>query len=73
MDLIEIHFDRRAYHLIKQMMDWCYDNIGPGGYGMPLDTSDKPQQVWGIDVAFGNATFYFRNEQDAMMFNLRWV
>lgn len=73
MDLIEIHFDRRAYHLINEMMNWCYNNIGKGGYGMPLDSHNDSNRAWGIDVAFGNSTFYFCKETDAMMFGLRWI
>ena len=62
-----IDLDKTRYHEREDMIQWCRDNIGRGGY-IPHDYN-----VWEIDTIFGNSTFRFRNQQDAVLFALRWL
>lgn len=61
-----IDFGKDRYHEREDMIAWCRDNIGRGGY-IPHEYNS-----WEIDTIFGNSTFRFKNEKDAIMFTLRW-
>lgn len=58
---------REKYHLHNDIMQWCNDNIGPGGY------RQNTNQVWDMSIVFGTATYYFKYERDLLLFILRWL
>lgn len=46
-----------------EMRQWCEDNYGPSGR----------RNRWRYGWTDDQATFYFRQPKDAMMFTLRWA
>jgi hypothetical protein len=69
MGMIEFKFGKDQYHLQEEIRAWCRSNFGPGMWCNPKDHT----QIWGFDHAFGNTTYYFKNEKDAIIFTLRWT
>lgn len=61
----EITFGKDKYHLINDMVTWCYENFGDGGLLANHDNS------WAAESAFGNTFFKFKNEHDLSLFALR--
>lgn len=57
---------REKYHLHNEIMQWCNEHIGNGGY------TQEPNSVWDMTIIFGTATYYFKYERDLIFFNLRW-
>jgi hypothetical protein len=65
---MKIIFDKNRYHQQDEMIAWCRENIGPGGwYDMIPDDMD-----WSMGCVFGRTTFCFKNEQDCTLFLLKW-
>lgn len=64
--MTEIAFDKRRYHEIQDMVSWCYNQFGQGGY------LAKPYDRWTLEQAFGNSFFRFLDDKDATLFALRW-
>lgn len=76
--MIEVIFDRHRYHEHRDMSQWCQDNFGVGCWGQ-LDGPERyginrtGQERWSYEWnGFGAFKFQFRDEQDAMLFSLRW-
>lgn len=69
--MTEISLGREYYHLQDKMYAWCQENLGVGGWNAVPTIPNDVQ--WGIDCAFGNTHFYFRNAKDATWFALTWV
>ena len=63
-----IGFGKRWYHLHDQMIKWCLQNVGPGGW----IESEEPEQAWLITCNFGNTKFYFANSEDALAFKFKF-
>ena len=65
--MIRIEFGKDQWHQINNMVQWCRDNLGDSGwlYG-------NPDVMWCVESAFGNTMFTFRQEQDAILFSLKW-
>lgn len=56
--LFDRYWDWMDFHIItKNMEKWCESNIGNNG------------KEW---VVVNGTTFYFRNENDLLLFQLRW-
>ena len=68
---LTVEFGKDKYHLQNDMIQWCRDNLGTGGWRQP--SLKLWGDHWGIVCAFGNTTFYFIEEKDAIMFRLRWA
>jgi hypothetical protein len=70
---VEVRFGKNRYHQHKEMIDWCSESLGPGGwtYDTPKDWTAWGGQ-WAIHCTFGNTVFAFKEEKDASMFILRW-
>jgi hypothetical protein len=60
-------FDRGQYHEIIPMIAWCREQFGHGGY------VDDDGNAWFVQQQFGYTWFRFRNEQDAVLFSLKWA
>jgi hypothetical protein len=67
--MTEVWFGKDKYHLHQEMYQWCADHLGEGGWGIPYRNGTSR---WGLDVNFGNSCFYFRYEEDATLFALKW-
>jgi hypothetical protein len=63
----KIRFDKRRYHELGEMSQWCRENIGPGGY------IDEPEYLWTMTTMFGETDFIFKDEKHAEWFALRWA
>jgi hypothetical protein len=70
--MTQIELGKEKYHLNKDMELWCHQNIGFGGW-VYSDPNDWDQRHWAMSTMFGNTTFYFKNEIDAVQFSLRWA
>lgn len=66
--MTEIWFGKDRYHDHPQMFEWCRTQFGYGPWCKPYEDKHR----WGIETAFGNTCFYFRDESDATLFALRW-
>lgn len=62
-----VSFGKRWYHRHAEMMGWCTDRLGEGGWE-DWDGSS----VWLITCNFGNTKFYFANPEDATAFTLHF-
>ena len=63
-----IRFGKRWYHKHEEMMQWCIDNIGTGGWL----NDPEVDQVWMIECNFGNTKFLFVKSEDALAFKLHY-
>jgi len=65
----QITFDKDRYHLNDAMEQWCYANIGKGGWRpRPADGG-----LWSMRSMFGMTTFEFVEDKHFSMFLLRWA
>lgn len=58
----EYHWKPREDERHAEIRQWCEKSFGPGGR----------KSRWRFGWTHKDATFYFRNSKDAMMFSLRW-
>lgn len=64
--MIELILDRdQFYHRQDELQDWCTEHFGEQSTGTDLR--------WYRKFAFGTQFYYFKREQDASMFALRWL
>ena len=70
--MIEIEFGKERYHTNDDMVVWCRENIGSGGWVFANPDDWEEGRKWAISSQFGNTTFYFNDDKDATMFTLRW-
>jgi hypothetical protein len=68
---VVVEFGKDRYHLNDDMQSWCTDNFGIGGW-VYANPDDWEERYWAISSAFGNTTFYFKDEKHATIFALRW-
>ena len=64
--MIEFVFDKHSHHLQNEMVRWCEENIGPGGW------LNEPYYIWHVRAVFGNTFFMFEHEKDATAFSSKW-
>jgi hypothetical protein len=57
---------KEKYHMHNEIMQWCNDHIGDGGY------TQQPNPLWDMVLVYGTATYYFKHERDLVFFTLRW-
>jgi hypothetical protein len=72
--MYSVRYGRDRYHQHLEMIDWCRDNIGPGGWnqGRELAGTDATTWKWFISCVFGNVEFDFVNILDANNFEEFW-
>ena len=58
--------------LFIDMMKWCEDNVGVGRVEIHTGIIDD-NDMWYSFSWYGYWNFWFRNEQDATLFALRWA
>ena len=63
-----LRFGKRWYHMHNEMITWCNENIGPGGWG----SYPVGDEVWMITCDFGNTKFHFANSKDALAFKFKF-
>ena len=63
----QVSVDKQKYHNLAEMQTWCRESIGSGGY-----VAHQEWDHWHLETMFGNSTFSFKCEQDAVLFALRW-
>jgi hypothetical protein len=66
----QVHFEKDRYRQVEDMMGWCIDNIGEGGY---IFSTNNIERRWALVLAFGKSSWLFKNQDDATMFALRWT
>lgn len=64
--MTEIKIDRDRYAEQTTMIRWCESEFGEWQVRNGLER-------WGVTQSFGYAHFYFREEEDATVFVLRWL
>lgn len=65
--MITITVDKRNYHKRNDMVQWCHENLGDGGW------LSHQGYAWAVESAFGNTFFKFEHEHDATLFALKWM
>ena len=84
-ELTCIKFGREHYHLRHKMETWLYERYGeglwyypeglwyyPGYEDNPVNPANEAIQ-WFQNEMFGYSEYYFRNDNDAVMFALKWA
>jgi hypothetical protein len=61
-----VRFGKGTYHRRAEMIGWCEENVGRGGWVSSLDA----HEVWLITCDFGTTRFYFVRPGDALAFKL---
>lgn len=71
MELIRrISFGRDRFHQHQDMIRWCYQHCGKGGYHA---FSKDDNARWSVDTMFGNTHFFFKEEKDVVLFTMKWL
>lgn len=65
---MEIQFTQPNYNKVVEMRNWCAQHFGSYYVGKPRNGTER----WCVDHSFGNVVFYFKNDDDASFFALRW-
>lgn len=64
----KVHLDRKFYHLIDDLCNFCKSEVGPGGWVFseydPLD----PAYSWCVHSMFGCAVFKFKESSSVQKF-----
>jgi hypothetical protein len=68
----ELKLGREYYHRIRDMEQWCLENIGNGDWASRSDFREDSTLLWSINQIFGITWLRFRRDSDATMFALRW-
>ena len=56
------------------VIDWCRTNIGEGGYGYIDPKRGLPESdTWACVYDVNTAYFYFKYEDDAVLFKMVWL
>lgn len=72
--MIELKLSKSHYHLQSEIYEWCEEKFGKGAWASPHKGEFPLSSVdWVMDTIFGNTFVYFKNEQDATLFALRWT
>ena len=66
-NITTVKFGKKFYHMHADMIRWCYEAVGPGGWG---HTYTNDYSSWMITCNLGDTIFYFRNSEDALAFKL---
>jgi len=71
---MKVKCGREFYSRQEQLIKWCKENIGPGGWeeSPALLFADRHQWVWTIYCLFGYSTFDFVNDEDGKRFKEHW-
>lgn len=69
-----ITLNNTRYHQQNEMISWCEQHIGKGGWtwGIPEIWEGLDDWIWAICSLYGYTTFSFKNSQDFVLFTLRW-
>ena len=70
----EFLLGKSQYHLLDQMVAWCSEHLGEGGWtGLGAQTwAQHVLHAWGIHWGMGRGGMYFRHASDCTAFALRW-
>lgn len=66
--MYQITFSKQRYHEVPDMLTWCKQHIGEGGWQYETDYNRK----WFFEQIFGNTTFRFTDAQDYSKFVVKW-
>lgn len=70
MDLIRrVSFSKDRYHQQVEMINWCEQHCGEGGWSA---FSRNENARWSVDGMFGHTHFFFKEEKDLVLFTMRW-
>lgn len=71
-----VQFGKNMYHLQAEMEKWCSNNIGQNPlYRNWVGGEPKTWEglgTWCMASMFGNTFFFFKEEKDALWFELVW-
>ena len=71
--MIDLKLGREYYHLIREIEQWCFDNIGAGDWTTQPDFREDSTLMWGINQMFRTTFICFRRDADATLFTLKWM
>ena len=74
--MVVVQFGKDKYHLQRDMEVWCKKHISKPPVGHTW-VSGEPKSweglgTWCMSSMFGNTFFYFKEEKDALWFELAW-
>jgi len=68
-----VDLDRSYYSKQSEMYSWCLANFGSSVSGQTIQQLTDPQYRWAYTTVFGYTHFEFRDDEDYILFVLRWV
>ena len=69
--MIRVRFDRDCYHRNSEIVEWAEERFGPFKYYVgEEELGDTPR--WKFASMFGMSDYYFKHDEDSMMFILKW-
>lgn len=69
--MYQITFSKQRYHEVSDMLTWCKQHIGDGGWGRYQEDIFSDYE-WDIEQMFGNTTFRFKDAKDYSKFLVKW-
>lgn len=69
--MVKVRLDREYYQHYLEMINWCKDNISEN-FGWHKNLKNNKYD-WAIEMNFGYQTYTFKNDEDAVLFQLRWL
>lgn len=69
-----ITLNNTRYHQQNEMISWCEQHIGKGGwtYYRPKIWEGLDGWIWTVWSQFDNTTFNFKHSEHLVLFTLRW-
>lgn len=68
-----VNLDKEYYHKQGEMIKWCLENVGEGGWLHRDDPAEDSPFKWELYSMFGNLQFTFYDDKDATLFSLKWL
>ena len=70
--MVRLTYSKEAPY--DRVIDWCRMNLGEGGYGYfdPEPYIPEPD-TWAFVYDVSKLHFYFRHEEDAVLFKMAWL
>lgn len=70
--ITKVTLGKEYYHLQDEIIGWCKQTLGPGGWNRSL-VLDDTGAVWRVDSMFGSTQFWFKEERHYLLFCLKWL
>lgn len=70
--MIEVTLGRHYYAQHLDIIHWCRQNLGPGGWEQEVEDWSLEDWNWCVRLVFGNTELTFKNKELAAKFAAHW-